>query len=190
MMNKEKANLKSYIYQMMVTVAGMCLWLIAVASVFITISGRRPDDILRARAGDNIIGMFTHRFRVPLGLKFTQESIVFTLTDAFVLFVACWLGFVPAVFLAGIDGFATSRRSVRRLSSNLFSSAMMSLGAAAASASLIMVLRYGSGEGIRRWLQSRFAHSRRRASCCRHHSDRGQHRSYSPRCLLCATATI
>ncbi|MGA9770490.1 MAG: HD domain-containing phosphohydrolase [Blastocatellia bacterium] len=145
-MNKEKANLKSYLYQMMVTVAGMGLCLITVASIFINYDWQDRLVFFALVPVIIIIGMFTQRFRVPLGLKFTQESVVFTLTDAFILFVACWLGFVPAVFLASIDGFATSRRNVNRLSSNLFSSAMMLLGAAAASASLGAVLRYGFGE--------------------------------------------
>jgi uncharacterized domain HDIG len=147
MMNKEKVNLKSHVYQMVVTVAGMGLWLITLAGIFINYS--QEDWLLFFALVPVIIvlGMFTQRFQLPMGLKFTQESITFTLTDAFVLFIACWLGFAPAVFLAGIDGFTTSRRSVRRLSSSLFSSAMILLGAAAASVSLNIVLRYSSSEG-------------------------------------------
>jgi putative nucleotidyltransferase with HDIG domain len=91
-------------------------------------------------------GMFVQHFRLPLGLKFTQDRVVFTLTDAFVLLVACWFGVFPAVFLAGIEAFTSCRRTVRRLSSNLFSSAMMSLGASAASFSIQAVLRYGFNE--------------------------------------------
>jgi putative nucleotidyltransferase with HDIG domain len=141
MMSKEKANLKSYIYQMTVTVAGMGLWLAAVGSIFISYAQQDQMIFLALVPVAIILGMFTQRFRVPMGLKFTQERMTFTLTDAFVIFVACWFGFVPAVFLAGIDGFATSRRTVRRLSSNLFSSSMMSLGAAAATVGLDIVLR-------------------------------------------------
>jgi putative nucleotidyltransferase with HDIG domain len=147
MMNKEKTNLKSYIYQLAVTVAGMSLWLITVASIFINYEWRDQLMFFALVPVIIILGRFTQRFQVPMGLKFTQESITFTLTDAFVLFIACWLGFAPAVFLAGIDGFATSRRSVHRLSSNLFSSAMILLGTAAASPSLNVVLRYSSGDG-------------------------------------------
>ncbi len=146
-MNKEKANLKSYMYQLVVSVAGLSLWLTAVASIFINQSREDWMLIFALVPVIIILGMFTQRFRVPLGLQFTQEKMVFTLTDAFVLFVACWLGFGPAIFLAGIDGFATSRHSARRLASNLFSSAMMSLGAAAAFVGLNIVLRYYSSEG-------------------------------------------
>ena len=148
MMSKEKANLKSYLYQMVVTVAGMGLWLITVASVFINYEWQDRLMFFALVPVIILMGMFTQRFRVPLGLKFTQERMTFTLTDAFVLFVACWLGFAPAVFLAGIDGFTTSRRGIRRLSSNLFSSAMILLGAAAASAGLNVILRYGFGEAL------------------------------------------
>lgn len=52
---------------------------------------------------------------------------------------------LPAVFIAGIEGFISSRRAVRRLSSNLFSSGMMSLAAAAAALCLNTILRYGWG---------------------------------------------
>ena len=136
MMNKEKANLKSYMYQLVVTVIGIGLWLTAVASIFINRSQEEWMLFLALVPVIMVIGRFTQRFRVPMGLKFTHERMVFTLTDAFVLFVACWFGFAPAVFLAGIEGFTASRRIVRRLPSNLFSSSMMSLGAGVASVGL------------------------------------------------------
>jgi putative nucleotidyltransferase with HDIG domain len=127
---------------MAVTVAGLGLWLFTVANIFINRAQQDQVMVLALVLVTIILGMFTQRFRVPMGLKFTQERMTFTLTDAFVIFVACWFGFVPAVFLAGIDGFATSRRTVRRLSSNLFSSSMMAIGAAAATAGLNIVLCY------------------------------------------------
>jgi putative nucleotidyltransferase with HDIG domain len=146
MMNKEKVNLKSYAYQMIVIGAGLGLWLTTIASIFINQAWQERLTFFALVPVTIIMGRFTQRFRVPLGLKFTQERVASTLTDAFILFVACWLGIIPAVFLAGIDGFATSRRSVRRLSSNLFSSAMMVFGAGAASVSFTIVLHYLSGE--------------------------------------------
>jgi putative nucleotidyltransferase with HDIG domain len=145
-MNKEKANLKSYLYQMVVTVAGICLWLITVASIFINYEWQDRLVFFSLVPVIILIALFTQRFRVPLGLNFTQDRIASTLTDAFVLFVACCLGIAPAVFLAGIEGFTASRRIVRRLPSNLFSSAMMALGAAAASVGFNIVLRYQSSE--------------------------------------------
>ncbi len=48
--------------------------------------------------------------------------------------------------IGGVEGFTSSRRAVRRLSSNLFSLGMLSLAAAAAAAALGAVLRHGFGE--------------------------------------------
>ncbi|MDX6386030.1 MAG: hypothetical protein QOK48_3603, partial [Blastocatellia bacterium] len=53
---------------------------------------------------------------------------------------------LPAVFVAGVEGFVSSRRSVRRVSSNLFSAGMISLAAAAAGGALQAMLRYGFHE--------------------------------------------
>ncbi len=145
-MSRERENRKSRIYQVTVSAAGGTVWLIAVALVLTGYGWR--DQLMFVALVPVIValGMFVQHFRLPLGLKFTQERITFTLTDAFVLLVACWFGIVPAVFLAGIEGFTSSRRTVRRLSSNVFSSGMMSLGAAAASFALRAVLHYGFGE--------------------------------------------
>jgi putative nucleotidyltransferase with HDIG domain len=145
MMTKERTN-RGDLYQTGISVAGMVLWVISAARI-ITGYGWREQLLFVALVPAIIsLGRFVQHFRLPLGLKFTRERITFTLTDAFVLLAACWFGLVPAVFLAGIEGFTSSRRTVRRLSSNLFSSGMMSLGAAAASVSLSLVLRYGFGE--------------------------------------------
>jgi putative nucleotidyltransferase with HDIG domain len=145
-MSKEQANKDSQTYQRSVTAAGMCLWLVSAASI---LTGRSWGDQLTFALmvpGIIIIGLFVQHFRLPLGARFTQERLTFTLTDAFVLLVACWFGTVPAIFLAGIEGFTSSRHTARRLSSNLFSSSMMSLAAAAASVSLSVVMHYGFGE--------------------------------------------
>jgi len=145
MITKERTN-RSDLYQTGISVAGMVLWVISAARI-VTGYGWREQLMFVALVPAIIsLGRFVQHFRLPLGLKFTRERITFTLSDAFVLLVACWLGLVPAVFLAGIEGFTSSRRTVRRLSSNLFSSAMMSLGAAAATISLGAVLHYGFGE--------------------------------------------
>lgn len=130
---------------MSVTSAGMALWMVAIGSIFLNHGWQSRLLFLALVPVIMIISRFTQRFRLPMGLKFTQETIGTTLTDAFILFVACWLGFTAAVFLAAIESFTASRRHVRRLSSNLFSSAMMALGAAAASASFNLVLNYQSG---------------------------------------------
>ncbi len=147
MMAKERTKRNSDVYQIGISVAGMALWVISAARI-ITVYGWREQLMFGALVPAIIaLGRFVQHFRLPLGLKFTRERITFTLTDTLVLLVACWFGLIPAVFLAGIDGFTSSRHTVRRLSSNVFSSAMMSLGAGAATISLGAVLRYGFGEG-------------------------------------------
>lgn len=145
MIKKERTN-RSDLYQTGISVAGMVLWVISAARIVNGYGWREQLMFVALVPAIISLGRFVQHFRLPLGLKFTRERITFTLSDAFVLLVACWLGLVPAVFLAGIEGFTSSRRTVRRLSSNLFSSAMMSLGAAAATISLGAVLHYGFGE--------------------------------------------
>jgi len=127
-------------------VVGFAAWLFAVATICTSFAWREQLTFLASVPFIIMAGLFVQHFRLPVGLKFTQDRITFTLTDAFVLVAACWFGPAPAVFLAGVEGFTSSRRTVRRLSSNVFSSGMMSLGAAAASFSLGAVLQYGFGE--------------------------------------------
>jgi putative nucleotidyltransferase with HDIG domain len=146
-MSKE-SNDKSRGYQAIVTAAGMALWLAAGAWIAYTYDLRDQLTLVALMPLIIGVGMFAHEFQLPVGLKFTQEKITFTLADAIVLLVACWNGVLPAVVIAGIEGFTSSRRNGRRMSSNLFSSAIMSLGAAVASAGLCVVLRYGFNEGF------------------------------------------
>lgn len=80
------------------------------------------------------------------GLKFTRDRFTFTPSDSIILLIICWHGFIPAVIISGIEGFVTSRRTVRRLSSNLFSASMMALATAAAAVALDAVLVCGFGE--------------------------------------------
>lgn len=141
-MNKEKTNPKSHIYQTVVTVVGISLWLAALARIAYTYELRNQITLLALIPLIMVVGMLALKFQLPIGLKFTQEKITFTLSDAIVLLVACWGGILPAVLTAGIEGYTSSRRRGGRPSSHLFSSAIMSLGAAAASGSLIAVLKY------------------------------------------------
>lgn len=144
-MGQALTNRNSRIYQAVVSATGTAVWVIAALVIFIGFSWQQRLVVLALVPVIIIVGMFVQHFRLPLGLKFTQDRVVFTPADAFVLLVACWFGPFPAVFLAGIEGFTSSRRTVRRLSSNLFSSGMMSLGAAAASFSIHLVLKHGFG---------------------------------------------
>ncbi|MCA1591364.1 MAG: HD domain-containing protein [Acidobacteria bacterium] len=142
----EQANLKSRVYQATITVAGIALWLTATVSIPVNYAPREQLLLLGLVPLIVAVCMFLHVFPMPSGLKFTQEKMTFSLSDAIILLVACWYGLVPAVVIGGIEGFITSRRAVHRLSSNLFSLGMMSLAAAAAAGTLNGVLRFGFNE--------------------------------------------
>ena len=145
-MGNVQKDRNSRAYEIVVSAAGIAVWLIAVATILADAGWQEQLIILAMVPVIVTVGMFLQHFRLPLGLKFTRDRITFTLADACILLVACWLGLAPAVFLAGIEGFTSSRRTVRRLQANLFSSGMMSMGAAAASLTLHIVLRYAFGE--------------------------------------------
>jgi len=145
-MGQRLRNRNSRIYQTAVSASGMAVWMVAVFVIFARHGWRDHLMLLALVPAIIAAGMFVQHFRLPVGLKFSKDRVTFTLTDAFVLLVACWFGPFPAVFLAGIEGFTSSRRTARRLSSNFFSSAMMSLGAAGASFTIGLVLRYGFNE--------------------------------------------
>src|SRR5262249_34057346 len=87
-----------------------------------------------------LVGLFPQHFRLPLGPKLTRERLTFTIADALVLLLAFWYGVAAATFVAGIEGFTSSRRTVKRPSSNLFSSSIMSFSSAAAAATLKAIL--------------------------------------------------
>jgi putative nucleotidyltransferase with HDIG domain len=141
---RAKSEKKSLIYQVTVTATGLSLWLFSALSL-LTHHAPREQLIMAAFVPLIIvISLFPNSFPLPSSLKY--EKITFTLSDAFVFLVACWYGTLPAVFLAGAEAFVSSRRSVRRLSSNLFSAGMISLAAAAAAVTLNATLSYGFHE--------------------------------------------
>jgi putative nucleotidyltransferase with HDIG domain len=150
-MPREGTNTKSQIYQAIITASGIIFWLGAALGLFTHYS--LSDELLMLVFAPLtvLVGMFPQHFRMPLGSSFTRERLTFTLADSIVLLVACSYGLIPAVFIAGIEGFTSSRRTTKRLASNIFSSAMMSLGAAAAAtvihATLIYVFKEGSQRG-------------------------------------------
>ena len=145
-MGQRLTNRSSAVYQTAVSISGTAVWMVAVVQIFARHGWRDHLMLLALVPAIIAAGMFVQHLRLPVGLKFSRDRVGFTLTDAFVLLVACWFGPFPAVFLAGIEGFTSSRRTARRLSSNFFSSAMMSLGAAGASVTIGLVLRYGFSE--------------------------------------------
>ncbi|HVG29191.1 MAG TPA: HD domain-containing protein, partial [Pyrinomonadaceae bacterium] len=132
-------------YQAAVSVAGISLWLWALARLHVD---RAPGEQLVVLALVPLIvfaGLFTQHFRIPLGHDLTRERLTFSLSDAIILLVAYWYGVYPAIFVAGFEGFITSRRTVRRWSSNFFSFGMMSLVAAASSLVIKAAVAQGAG---------------------------------------------
>lgn len=133
---------------MLVSVAGISVWLAAAIGFFLRHPGNEQLIVLAVVPLVVFVGMFPNTLPLPSGLRLSHEKLTFTLSDALIFLVACRYGFAACVLVAGIEGFTSSLRAVRRLSSNLFSFGMMSLAAAAAGLSLNMVLRYGFGETL------------------------------------------
>lgn len=147
-MAQESVNNKSPRYTATVIAIGITLWLAATALFFTTHAWRDQLIVLALLPLAVITGMFPNTLPLPSGLKLTKEKLTFTLSDAIVLLAACWLGLTACVLIAGVEGYTSSRRTVRRLSSNLFSSSMMTLSALAAALVLNAVLGYGFGETL------------------------------------------
>jgi diguanylate cyclase (GGDEF)-like protein len=145
---KDTPNIKSRIYTVAVIAAGLSLWVGGAVGTILEYTW--PDQLFILAIVPLIVitGLFPNTFPLPAGLKLTGEKLSFTLSDALTLLVACWFGLAPCIFVAGIEGYTSSRRTIRRLSSNLFSSGMMSLAAAAAATCLGVVLSYfGAADG-------------------------------------------
>ncbi|MCM3871097.1 MAG: hybrid sensor histidine kinase/response regulator [Pyrinomonadaceae bacterium] len=130
---ERKENRSRRIYQATITAAGLLVWLVAAGETFTGHAWRDLSFLLPAIPLIMIVGMFPLTFLLR---KSAQENVTFTLIDAFVLAIAGWYGIGPAVLIAGIEAFTSSRRQVHKLSSNLFSGAIMSIAAAAASVCL------------------------------------------------------
>ena len=147
-MAQDKTGIKNHLYPATITVAGIAFWFASTASFFISYQWREQLAVLALLPLAIITGMFPNSVPLPSSLKLSQEKMTFTLSDALVLLIACKFGLTACIFVAGVEGLTSSRRAVRRLSSNLFSFGMMSLAAAAAAATLWAALRYGFGEAL------------------------------------------
>lgn len=134
---------KVHVYQTVVTVVGLALWVAALMRVVWAYSLHDQITILALIPVTVIVGFFSHHFQLPMGKRFTREKFTITLSDAIVLLIACWGGVFPAVLVAGIEGFTSVARTRRQWSSYLFSSAIMSAGAGISAAALTAVLHYG-----------------------------------------------
>src|SRR5205085_8849376 len=146
MEQQQTAKTKLRVYEAAVTAPGFILWLAAL--VFLSANYTLLALFIFFALVPLVVtaSLFPNIFPLPAGLKFAQEKVTFTPSDSIVLLVACWYGPAPAIFIAGVEGFISSRRAVRRLSSNIFSFGMMSLVGGASSMALGAVLRYGFSE--------------------------------------------
>ncbi|HVG38783.1 MAG TPA: HD domain-containing phosphohydrolase, partial [Pyrinomonadaceae bacterium] len=130
----------SRLYQRAVIATGLALWLAAAFYLIFYYAGSEQLAVLTLVPLAVVVSLFMNTFPLPLGLKFTNVRTSVTLTDAIILLIACWYGLPAAIFVGGIEGFAASRRTTRRMSSVLFSSAMIALTSGAAALSLNLVL--------------------------------------------------
>src|SRR3954463_13463154 len=99
-MAQSRAVKNSRMYQAVVIVAAFAVWLLATATFSIEYAWRDQLIMLALAPLVIVTGMFPNTFPVPTPLKFSQEKISFTLTDALVLLVACRYGIAPAIFVA------------------------------------------------------------------------------------------
>jgi putative nucleotidyltransferase with HDIG domain len=147
-MAQESVKSNSRAYTATVIAVGITFWLAATVFFSLTYAWRDQLIVLALLPLAVITGMFPNTLPLPSGLKLTKEKLTFTLSDAIVLLAACWLGLTACVLIAGVEGYTSSRRTVRRLSSNLFSSSMMTLSAVAAALVLKAVLGFGFNETL------------------------------------------
>src|ERR1700694_5386002 len=100
-MTRTKAEKNALIYQRVVTVAGLGLWL---ASVIFFFTGQPPRQQIILIAFVPliiVISLFPNTFTLPSGIK--RDKITFTLSDAFVFLIASWYGILAAGLVAGAE---------------------------------------------------------------------------------------
>jgi len=152
-MAKTKFNRKSRVFQIVVSAIGISAWVAAAASLPMNHNGRDLWIITALVPLSVFVGMFSHTFKLPEGMRFTNDRFTFTLVDSIILLVAVWYGPMAAIFIHGIEGYTSSWRIHRvkqyDMVRDLFSSSMMSLATAAAGFTLTGVLHYGFGEAQR-----------------------------------------
>ncbi len=96
-MSETKENYKSRAFQTTVTAAGLVLWGAGVAEIAAMRTPAEQLMLLVLVPLAIIVGMFPITFPLPSGMKFTSEKVSFTLSDAFILLVACRYGALPAI---------------------------------------------------------------------------------------------
>ncbi len=152
-MAKSKFSKKSRVFQIVVSVIGIAVWLAAAISLPFSFTVRQMSIIAALVPLTIVVGMFSHTFKLPEGMKFTNDRFTFTLVDSIVLLVAVWFNPMAAIFVHGIEGFTSSWRIHRVKQTDivreLFSSGMMALATAAAAFALQAILKYGFDESQR-----------------------------------------
>ncbi|MBV9958828.1 MAG: HD domain-containing protein, partial [Acidobacteria bacterium] len=149
-MAKTKFNKKSRRFQILVSAVGITVWLAAATGLFFTYSLRELSVIAALVPLSIIIGMFSHTFKLPEGMRFTNDRFTFTLVDSIILLAALWYGPLAALFIHGIEGYTSSWRIHRvkqyDIVRDLFSSSMMTLSTSAAALTLKAMLFYCFGQ--------------------------------------------
>ena len=151
-MASSRFNRKSRVFQILVSAVGITVWLGATACLPFIFTTRELLIILALVPLAVGVGMCSHTFKLPEGIRFTDDRFTFTLVDSIVLLVALWYGPLPAVFIHGIEGYSSSWR-IHRVKQydvvrDLFSSGMMSLATMAAAFTMRNVLHHGFSETL------------------------------------------
>jgi putative nucleotidyltransferase with HDIG domain len=152
-MANSKFTKNSRVFQIVISVIGVAVWLTATACLPYNYTAQELLIIVAMVPLAVAVGLFSHTFKLPEGLRFTDDRFTFTLVDSIVLLVALLYGPLPAIFVHGIEGYSSSWRIHRvkqyDIVRDLFSSSMMSLATLAASFALQGVMRYGFGQELR-----------------------------------------
>ena len=146
--SSESKQRKSQIYKGVVILVGLSLWVLAALQSYQKLSLKQFLILLSLIPLTIAVGYFSHTFKLPSGLKSSQNSFTFTFVDSIVLVIVCTFGIFPAVFVHGVEGFFSAIRGWKkfRLSSYTFSSAMMSIATGVAGFAFYGVLTFGFGE--------------------------------------------
>src|SRR5947207_11507487 len=86
-MAQSKNEERGLIYQVIVTVAGLSVWLAAIVFVFTHHPAGEQLILLGFVPLVVVIGLFPNTFTPPSSLK--RDKITFTLSDAFIFLIAC-----------------------------------------------------------------------------------------------------
>jgi len=139
LMSKQHLNRTSKIFQITVSVFGLAIWGAAAFSLSLGSDRTRLLISLALVPLLFLSSLFINTFQLSVGQIVARSRLTCTLSDSVILLVAYGCGAPPAIFLAGIEAFFSTRRT-SGLPTSLFSMSVMSLAAACAVISLDAVL--------------------------------------------------